>query len=192
MVGPLTEVHPDWIVVGDQPFLRVGTQCNFALGTPLQVVYFEQGGRCEVESITLIERSGHSALDLDREGARMAGSRHTIVGRITELGTHHIIVGGTRIALLDGLLTRELQLGQMVTVAVDAIRGEYFAEHVALNVDQGSLGSDPAGSAEGSPVICQLCGQPIREGDARYREREGDVHVACRSEGPPRDRTPRE
>lgn len=31
------------------------------------------------------------------------------------------------------------------------------------------------------PPICRLCGQPIREGDARYREPEGDVHADCRN-----------
>jgi hypothetical protein len=66
----------------------------------------------------------------------MADSRHTIVGRITELGTHHVIVGGTRIALLDGKVARELQLGQSVTISVDTIGGEYYAERVALNSSQ--------------------------------------------------------
>lgn len=75
----------------------------------------------------------------------MVGSRHTIVGRITELGPHHIIVGGTRITLLDVTMTRELQVGQSVTVSVGAIDGKYFAERVTLNADQGSLDSDFAG-----------------------------------------------
>jgi hypothetical protein len=30
------------------------------------------------------------------------------------------------------------------------------------------------------PVTCRLCGKPIHEGEARYREPGGDVHVDCR------------
>lgn len=50
--GPLTEAHPDRIVVADHTFfLRQGMKCDYPPGTPLQVVYTEQGGRREAESI---------------------------------------------------------------------------------------------------------------------------------------------
>jgi hypothetical protein len=28
--------------------------------------------------------------------------------------------------------------------------------------------------------ICRICGEPIRAGEPRYREPEGDVHADCR------------
>jgi hypothetical protein len=53
IIALLTEVHPDRIVVGDRTlFLRKGQNCLHALGTNLEVVYTEQGGRSEVERIT--------------------------------------------------------------------------------------------------------------------------------------------
>jgi hypothetical protein len=30
------------------------------------------------------------------------------------------------------------------------------------------------------PALCGVCGKPIREGEARYREFAGDVHADCR------------
>jgi hypothetical protein len=39
--------------VGDlMVFLRAGEACHYNIGTTLQVVYVEQGGRSDVESIT--------------------------------------------------------------------------------------------------------------------------------------------
>lgn len=36
------------------------------------------------------------------------------------------------------------------------------------------------GAGPGDPSICRLCGAPIRDGEPRYREAEGDVHAECR------------
>jgi len=53
IVGRLKESHPRWIVVGDHMlFLRAGDECFYKIGTTLQVVYIEQDGRHNVESIT--------------------------------------------------------------------------------------------------------------------------------------------
>ncbi|MGH9893372.1 MAG: hypothetical protein ACREA0_15565 [bacterium] len=53
IIGPLKESHPDRIVIADGTlFLRDGARCNYALGTPLEVVYTEQGGRRDVDKIT--------------------------------------------------------------------------------------------------------------------------------------------
>lgn len=44
-----------WIVVGDLMFfLRAGEACHYNIGTTPHVVYIEQGGRNDVESITPI------------------------------------------------------------------------------------------------------------------------------------------
>lgn len=57
MFGPLREKYPDRIIVGDRTFfLKDGMKCNYPPGTPLQVVYTEQNGRCEAESITPTSR----------------------------------------------------------------------------------------------------------------------------------------
>jgi hypothetical protein len=37
-------------------------------------------------------------------------------------------------------------------------------------------------------AICRICGSPIREGEAHYRDFEGDVHADCRRKAPPRHR----
>jgi hypothetical protein len=53
IVGRLKESHPQWIVVGDvMVFLQPGEGCHYKIGTTLQVVYVEQDGRNDVESIT--------------------------------------------------------------------------------------------------------------------------------------------
>jgi hypothetical protein len=53
IVGRLTESHPQWIIVGDlMVFLRTGEGCHYRIGTTLQVVYVEQDGWSDVESIT--------------------------------------------------------------------------------------------------------------------------------------------
>jgi hypothetical protein len=55
IVGRLKESQPRWIVVGDLMFfLRAGEACHYNIGTTLQVVYIEQGGRNDVKSITPI------------------------------------------------------------------------------------------------------------------------------------------
>ena len=53
IIGPLTESRPDRTVLGGSIlFLRDGAPCNYALGTPLEVVYTEQDGRRDVDKIT--------------------------------------------------------------------------------------------------------------------------------------------
>ena len=53
VVGPLTEAHPDRIVLGDRiVFLRDGMTCTYPPGTPLEVVYTEQDGRSCADKIT--------------------------------------------------------------------------------------------------------------------------------------------
>ena len=59
MIGELKEALPDRIVMADRAFfLRDGMKCSYPPGTPLQVVYTEQDGRREVESITPTRRDG--------------------------------------------------------------------------------------------------------------------------------------
>jgi hypothetical protein len=54
--APLIESHPDRIVVGDRTlFLREGITCYYALGANLEVLYTEQNGRGEAESITVVK-----------------------------------------------------------------------------------------------------------------------------------------
>jgi hypothetical protein len=56
MVGPLKEVHPDRIVVGSYLFsLRDGVQCSYPPGTRLQVVFVEQGGQRQAESLSPVK-----------------------------------------------------------------------------------------------------------------------------------------
>jgi hypothetical protein len=53
IVAPLTEAHPDRIVVGGRVlFLRDGMICPYSLGTPLEVVFTEQDGRSHADRIT--------------------------------------------------------------------------------------------------------------------------------------------
>jgi hypothetical protein len=40
-------------------------------------------------------------------------------------------------------------------------------------------------AAHDEPPTCRLCGQPIRDGEPRYREAEGEVHAECREKAPP-------
>jgi ssDNA-binding Zn-finger/Zn-ribbon topoisomerase 1 len=40
-------------------------------------------------------------------------------------------------------------------------------------------------SAPEDPAICRICGKPIRDGEARYHDFEGDVHADCREKAPP-------
>ena len=52
IVGPLTEAHLNWIVVGNlMLFLLPGEACHYKIGTTLQVVYVEQDGRSDVKSV---------------------------------------------------------------------------------------------------------------------------------------------
>jgi hypothetical protein len=56
IVAPLIASHPDRIVVGSRTLvLRDGKTCTYALGTNLEVVYTEQNGRAEAESITVVK-----------------------------------------------------------------------------------------------------------------------------------------
>jgi hypothetical protein len=58
IVAPLTESHPDRIVVSSCTlFLRDGKRCTYPVGTPVEVVYTEVDGRRDVDSITPV-RSG--------------------------------------------------------------------------------------------------------------------------------------
>lgn len=53
IVAPLKESHPDRIIVGDRVlFLRDGTTCTYAVGTPLEVIFTEQDGRSLTDRIT--------------------------------------------------------------------------------------------------------------------------------------------
>jgi uncharacterized protein YqfB (UPF0267 family) len=55
VVGLLLEVHQDRIIVGRSTFfLRDGVQCGFAPGKRIQVVYTEQNGRRDADSVTLV------------------------------------------------------------------------------------------------------------------------------------------
>jgi hypothetical protein len=59
IVGRLKESHPRWNVMGDQMlFLRDRDECFYKIGTTLQVVYNEQDGRRQVESITPVPAAG--------------------------------------------------------------------------------------------------------------------------------------
>ena len=59
IVGPLKEVHPDRITVGDSTFfLRDGVACRHTSGTRVQVVYTEQDGRRDVDLIAPIRYLG--------------------------------------------------------------------------------------------------------------------------------------
>ncbi len=53
IVAPLRESHSGRIILGGSIlFLRDGATCDYALGTPLEVVYTEQDGRRDVDKIT--------------------------------------------------------------------------------------------------------------------------------------------
>lgn len=56
IVAPLVESHPDRIVLGSRTLLlRDGKTWTYAVGTNLEVVYTEQDGRAETESITVVK-----------------------------------------------------------------------------------------------------------------------------------------
>jgi hypothetical protein len=58
MVGLLSEVHADRIVVGQMPFfLTDGMPCRYFTGTYVQVVYIEQDGRRTVKHVALFPRA---------------------------------------------------------------------------------------------------------------------------------------
>jgi hypothetical protein len=58
VVGLLSEVHQDRIVVGQGLFLLSdGVPCSYLPGMYVQVVYIEQDGRREVKHLTLFARS---------------------------------------------------------------------------------------------------------------------------------------
>jgi ssDNA-binding Zn-finger/Zn-ribbon topoisomerase 1 len=50
--------------------------------------------------------------------------------------------------------------------------------------DECNVAIDRPGVAD-EPALCGVCGKPIREGEARYREFKGDVHADCREKAPP-------
>jgi hypothetical protein len=50
--------------------------------------------------------------------------------------------------------------------------------------DECNVAIDRPGVAD-EPAICGVCDQPIREGEARYRDFEGHVHADCRKKAPP-------
>jgi len=58
IVGRLKESHPAWIVVGDLMLFLDGEACHHEIGTTLQVVYVEKGGRSHVKSITPMSAHG--------------------------------------------------------------------------------------------------------------------------------------
>ena len=57
ILGPLTEVYPDRIVVGARTlFLRDGEACRYEIGMGLEVIFTEQDdGRGSVQRITPLE-----------------------------------------------------------------------------------------------------------------------------------------
>jgi hypothetical protein len=57
ILGPLTEVYPDRIVVGARIlFLRDGEACRYEIGIGLEVIFTEQDdGRGSVQRITPLE-----------------------------------------------------------------------------------------------------------------------------------------
>jgi hypothetical protein len=57
ILGPLKELYPDRIVIGDRTlFLRDGEASDYEIGMVLEVVYMDRDGRCDVEPITPQER----------------------------------------------------------------------------------------------------------------------------------------
>jgi len=55
IVGPLTAVHADRIVVGGRTVhLRPSMRCDYPVGTDLKVTYWERDGWLEANSIALM------------------------------------------------------------------------------------------------------------------------------------------
>jgi hypothetical protein len=56
------------------------------------------------------------------------------------------------------------------------VGGQVVAERAC---DECNVAIERPGAPD-EPAICRVCGKPIREGEARYREFEGGVHADCR------------
>jgi ssDNA-binding Zn-finger/Zn-ribbon topoisomerase 1 len=67
---------------------------------------------------------------------------------------------------------------RLVTRRVD---DEFVADR---ECDECSLTIERPGGPD-EPAICRMCAKPVREGEARYRNFEGDVHADCREKAPP-------
>jgi hypothetical protein len=71
--------------------------------------------------------------------------------------------------------------GRPTRLVTRRVGDEFVADR---ECDECNLAIERPGAPD-EPAICRMCARPIREGEARYHDFEGDVHADCREKAPP-------
>ena len=101
-----------------------------------------------------------------RADEKQERTRYMIVGRLSEIGQAHIVVGGTRAVLPAELPGMGLTTGEIVTVSAGRDDGHYVVETVARLCGPGSRMVD----CPESPVV------PSHRHTARTKDATGALH----------------